>query len=222
MTEKFSTGLGRLDKCLDGGFERGIITEIYGEPGSGKTNLVLFTAIKSSPLGKVIYIDTEGVSTERISQISSSDSVMSNLKFFRIRNYEEQLETVPKILNLAQSMRDIILLVFDTITMHYRVERDLRTELRKKHSNTLMTQMEMLVNVALSKDVPAIIVNQVYVDKSSGSVLPVGGSALSHIAKGIFRIEKSGGAKRELVIVKHRSLPEDKKCSFTITDKGIE
>lgn len=222
MTDKLSTGLDRLDACLGGGLERGIITEVYGEPGSGKTNLVLFTSIRSTSLGKVIYIDTEGVSAERIFQISTEDSNMSNLKFFRIKSYEEQLETVPKILSLAQSMRDLVLIVFDTITVHYRVERELRTELRKKHSNTLMTQIEMLANVALSKNIPVIIVNQVYVDTSSSEVLPVGGSALSHIAKGIFKIEKIGEGRREVVVMKHRSLPENKKCNFTITDRGVE
>ncbi len=222
MTERISTGLARLDDCIDGGFEKGIITEIYGEPGSGKTNLVLFAAIKSAEVGKVIFIDTEGVSTERISQISTNESALSNLKFFRIRSYEEQLESVPKILNLIQSMNDVVLLVFDTITVHYRAEREIRAELRKKTSNTLITQIEMLNNIALSKDIPVILVNQVYMDTSTSEVQPVGGSALSHIAKAIFMIRKVGRGRRELTIVKHRSLPEEVKCPFVITEKGIE
>ena len=222
MTERISTGLARLDNCIDGGFEKGIITEIYGEPGSGKTNLVLFAAIKSAEVGKVIFIDTEGVSTERISQISTNEPALSNLKFFRIRSYEEQLESVPKILNLIQSMNDVVLLVFDTITVHYRAEREIRAELRKKTSNTLITQIEMLNNIALSKDIPVILVNQVYMDTSTSEVQPVGGSALSHIAKAIFMIRKVGRGRRELTIVKHRSLPEEVKCPFVITEKGIE
>jgi DNA repair protein RadB len=222
MTDRLSTGLQRLDACIDGGFERGIITEVYGEPGSGKTNLVLYTSLKSSEKGKVIFIDTEGVSTERISQMTSDESILSNLKFFRIRSYEEQLESVPKILNLVQSMNDVVLLVFDTITVHYRAEREIRAELRKKTSNTLITQIEMLNNIALSKNIPVILVNQVYMDKTTSEVQPVGGSALSHIAKAIFRIQKLGSGRRELVVVKHRSLPEDLKCSFVITERGIE
>ncbi|MCL4447325.1 MAG: DNA repair and recombination protein RadB [Thermoplasmatales archaeon] len=222
MIDRLSTGLPRLDKCIEGGFEKGIITEIYGEPGSGKTNLVLFSSIASSKLGKVIFIDTEGVSTERISQITRDEMSLSSLKFFRIRSYEEQLESVPKILNLVQSMKDVVLLVFDTITVHYRAEREVRAELRKKTSNTLITQIEMLNNIALSKNIPVILVNQVYMDKTTSEAQPVGGSALSHIAKAIFRIQKLGSGRRELVVVKHRSLPEDVRCSFVITEKGIE
>lgn len=222
MIDRVSSGLTRLDKCIEGGFEKGIITEIYGEPGSGKTNLVLFASINSTKSGKVIFLDTEGVSTERISQIADKDAILSNLKFFRITSYEEQLESVPKILNLVQSMSDVVLIVFDTITVHYRVERELRAELRKKHSNSLITQIEMLNNLALSKDIPVILVNQVYMDKSTSEVQPVGGSALSHIAKAIFKIQKLGSGRREMVVVKHRSLPEDRRCSFSITEKGIE
>ena len=222
MKDRLSTGLARLDKCIEGGFEKGIITEIYGEPGSGKTNLVLFTSIKSTEVGKVIFIDTEGVSTERISQMTGEESSLSNLKFFRIRSYEEQLESVPKIINLIQSMSDVALLVFDTITVHYRVEREIRAELRKKTSNTLITQIEMLNNIALSKNIPVILVNQVYMDRTTSEVQPVGGSALSHMAKAIFRLQKLGGGRRELVVVKHRSISEDVKCSFIITEKGIE
>jgi len=222
MSGRVSTGSRVLDDFLGGGFESGIISEIYGEPGSGKTNLVLFTALTNSSHGKVIFLDTEGVSPDRLAQMTGPEAIPSNIKFFRIKNYEEQLESVPKILNLAQSMRDVVLIVVDTITAHYRAEREVRRELRKKTSNTLLTQVEMLSSTAATLDVPVLMVNQVYMDKTTNEVMPVGGSALSHMAKAIFKIEKSGGGVRELVVVKHRSLPEGIRCRFRITERGIE
>lgn len=222
MSGKVSTGSSVLDDFLQGGFESGIISEIYGEPGCGKTNLALFTALRNSSLGKVIYLDTEGVSADRMAQMTGPGTVPANVKFFRIRSYEEQLESVPRILNLAQSMKDVVLIIIDTITAHYRVEREIRTELRKKTSNTLLTQVEMLSNVAAFLDIPVLMVNQVYSEKTTNEVRPVGGSALSHMAKAIFKIEKMGGGIRELVVVKHRSLPEGIRCRFRITEKGIE
>jgi DNA repair protein RadB len=222
MNDRFPIGLQRLDKCIGGGFERGIITEIYGEPGSGKTNLVLFSSIKASSLGKIIYLDTEGVSSERVAQITRDESIPANLKFFRIKSYDEQLENVPKILNLAQAMNDLIMIVFDTVTSHYRAEREIRTELRKKYSNTLLTQLEMLGSIAAAKNIPVIIVNQVYMDASTNDVQPIGGSAISHISKAIFKIQKTGASRRELIVIKHRSLPENLRCPFEITEMGIE
>ena len=59
-----------IDELLGGGFEAGAITEIYGEAGSGKTNLCLQLARHVLMEGKkVIYIDTEGLSKDRMAQI---------------------------------------------------------------------------------------------------------------------------------------------------------
>ncbi len=222
MNNKQPTGLTRIDNCLGGGIERGIITEIYGEAGSGKTNFCLFLALNCARNGTVIYIDSEGVSPERISQMTLDESVLSKIKFFRVHTYDEQLETVTKVANLSRVMSDIQLIVFDTITAHYRAERDKRAELRKRYGNTLTYQVEMLNSLAISLNIPVIIVNQVYTGKDSGEILPVGGSSLTHTAKAILKLEKTGPGKRDIVIVKHRSLPEERRCSFYITERGIE
>ena len=50
-----------LDEILDGGIEKGIITQIFGPPSSGKSNIALTLAVNVAKSGrKVIYIDTEG------------------------------------------------------------------------------------------------------------------------------------------------------------------
>jgi len=59
-----------LDELLEGGVEAGIITEIYGEGGTGKTNICIQAAKSCVEEGKkVIYIDTEGISKERLLQV---------------------------------------------------------------------------------------------------------------------------------------------------------
>ena len=40
------TGVKGIDKLLDGGLEEGIVTEIYGEGGSGKTSFALMIAVR--------------------------------------------------------------------------------------------------------------------------------------------------------------------------------
>ena len=56
-----------LDNLIGGGLERNTVTEIYGEAGSGKTNLCLQASRECVNAGeKVAYIDTEGVSVERL------------------------------------------------------------------------------------------------------------------------------------------------------------
>ena len=43
-SDRVSTGVVELDACLDGGFMRGMISELGGESASGKTQLALYTA----------------------------------------------------------------------------------------------------------------------------------------------------------------------------------
>lgn len=64
--KKMSTGLKDIDDLLKGGFESGVLTEIYAEFGAGKTqigHLMAARAIASQEQERepfVFYIDTEG------------------------------------------------------------------------------------------------------------------------------------------------------------------
>jgi DNA repair protein RadB len=68
-----STGCGAIDELLGGGIERGTVTQVYGAPASGKTNLALSTAVTAAAAGRtVVYIDTEGLSTDRFGQLANA------------------------------------------------------------------------------------------------------------------------------------------------------
>ncbi|ELZ01834.1 AAA family ATPase [Natrialba asiatica] len=67
------TGCGPVDELLGGGFERGTVTQLYGPPAAGKTNLALSAAVETAATGgTVVYIDTEGVSVDRFDQLLSA------------------------------------------------------------------------------------------------------------------------------------------------------
>ena len=69
--EKIPLGVNCIDELTSGGIEPEVITEIYGEGGSGKSNLSMQYAISTIKSGKsVLYFDTEGFSSERFIQIS--------------------------------------------------------------------------------------------------------------------------------------------------------
>src|SRR3989339_1589394 len=65
--EKLKSSTFIIDQLL-GGYEKDIITTIYGPAGSGKTTLCLLCAMNTAREGKkVIYIDTENnFSVERL------------------------------------------------------------------------------------------------------------------------------------------------------------
>ena len=69
---KISAGSYDLNKWLFGGYDKDIITTIYGPAGSGKTNFCLLAAVsQAKKQKKVIYIDTEGgFSIDRVKQLS--------------------------------------------------------------------------------------------------------------------------------------------------------
>jgi len=48
MTEPVPTGCQPIDDLLGGGFERGTVTQVYGEPAAGKTNLALAAAVEAA------------------------------------------------------------------------------------------------------------------------------------------------------------------------------
>ncbi|ARS91241.1 AAA family ATPase [Natrarchaeobaculum aegyptiacum] len=71
--EAIPTGCEAVDELLGGGFERGTVTQIYGSPAAGKTNVALSAAVETAAAGgTAVYIDTEGVSVDRFEQLLSA------------------------------------------------------------------------------------------------------------------------------------------------------
>ena len=88
-----------LDDLLQGGIEAGIITEIYGEGGTGKTNICIQAAKSCVMNGKrVVYIDTEGISKERLLQVFKDKKLLEKVLFFFPFSLEEQKKWLKKLL----------------------------------------------------------------------------------------------------------------------------
>jgi len=210
-----------LDELLEGGFEGGAITLLYGEAGSGKTNVCLQVAKNVASTGKkVVYIDTEGVSLERLMQIAGEnyEEVMRNTLFFEAHTFEDQEKFVDKAVKLAESSLEVGVIILDSATIHYRLTRnDEERGVRK----SLSPQLAKLLSVARSKDIPIIVTSQVYTDIEKGTFEPLGGHVLLHNAKAIIRLDKVGTGARRAVIIKHRHLEEGKRADFKLTKSGV-
>src|SRR2546422_7135854 len=90
---KVALGCRALDDLLGGGVEDGCITLLHGEAGSGKTNFCLQLARNVVRAGhKVIYIDTEGVSLDRLQPICRDDFdvVAENIPLSEPYRFQEQ------------------------------------------------------------------------------------------------------------------------------------
>ena len=212
-------GCKPLDDLIGGGIESGIITKIYGEAGAGKTNLCLQVSRECVVVGsKVAYIDTEGVSVERLKQMCTDNydykKILDNILFFSPASFENQ----EKMIHDAIKIKDIGLIVVDTINMFYRVnlEDDIEGAMR-----SFTRQVANLQIAAREKDFHVIIAEQVYTDKN-GDIKPFTNRDTEHMIKTIVKLEKTGVGERQATIIKHRSQPEEKHAIFKITAIGLE
>jgi len=207
-----------LDTLLGGGLENGIITRIYGEAGSGKTNFCLQAARECIRSGKrVAYIDTEGVSVERLRQICVDcdyEKILDDILFFTPTSFESQEQMICD----AIATKGVGLIVVDTITMFYRLNLE---DDREGGIRSFTRQVTNLQIAARQKNLFVIITEQVYTDKA-GEVKPFTNRDAEHMTKTILRFDREGIGQREATIIKHRSQPEGKKANFRIGMHGLE
>jgi DNA repair protein RadB len=220
---KTSLGVKALDTLLGGGVEGGCITLLHGEAGSGKTNVCLVLARNVVRAGrKVIFIDTEGVSLERLEQICGDDFevVARNILFSEPYSFEEQESLIEKAVKLAENNEEVGLIVIDSVTMHYRLT--MRDETRRDERHSLTRQIAKLLRASRQRALPVVVTSQVYTDLDTGAFMPLGGHMLSHNAKTILRLEKTGPSTRLAVLEKHRHREEGSRAGFRITGRGLE
>lgn len=239
IRNKISAGNYELNKWLFGGYDKDIITTIYGPAGSGKTNFcMMVSASVAKKGGKVIFIDTEGgFSVERIRQLCNDSeetkAVLGNILLLKPTSFEEQWNAFSRLLKELKNDRNqsIELIVVDGMTMLYRL---LMAESKNDKSkidelNSLLArQMRMLAEIARKENIPIIVTNQVYYNFLSDEDLQagkeknasmVGGDILRYWSKCIIELKNNRG-KRIAVLIKHRSLGE-KNLEFEICNEGI-
>ncbi|GAA0286364.1 DNA repair and recombination protein RadB [Halobacterium noricense] len=220
-----STGCAGLDDLLGGGVERGTVTQVYGPPGAGKTNVALSTAVEvAADGGTAVYIDTEGLSVERFDQLLTAraddpEDASSRIILSDAHDFEEQAEAVRDAADFAERA-DLIIL--DSATGFYRLERDADDggdALRR-----VADQITHLLSLARKHDLAVVVTNQVFtdVDSDSDRVRPLGGHTLNHWTGVVMRVDRFRGGNRRATLEKHRSKPEGEHTRFKITDTGIE
>jgi RecA/RadA recombinase len=114
-----STGSKTLDALLGGGIRGGLITDVYGESGSGKTQLCFTAAVNcANSTGKVLFVDTAGTfRPERIMEIGGSAGVLEKITYLRALVTGDQISVIQKIADL-----DPRLVIVDTVTGLFSAE----------------------------------------------------------------------------------------------------
>jgi DNA repair protein RadB len=231
VSEPIPTGCVSIDALLGGGLERGVVTQVYGPPASGKTNLALSAAIRTAASGgTALYVDTEGISLDRFEALARAaadgddagadvEAITSRVIISDAVDFAEQREAVQDAGDLAER---VDLIVLDSATGFYRLERDSDDE--GETLRTVARQVTHLLGLARRHDLAVLITNQVYADpeSDSGRPRPLGGHTLTHWSGVVLRFERFRGGNRRATLEKHRSKPAGETARFRITDVGLE
>ena len=237
-SEPVSTGCPPLDDLLGGGFERGTVTQVYGPPAAGKTNLALSAAVQvAAGGGTAVYIDTEGLSVDRFRQLAAAEvsedrrsserrpsaddaddieAVTSRIVVSEAHDFAEQEEAVRDAADFAPRAE---LIVLDSATGFYRLERhddDEGETLRR-----VGRQVTHLLSLARKHDLAAVVTNQVFTDPEGDRSRGLGGHTLDHWTGTVVRLDRFRGGNRRATLEKHRSKPAGETATFRITGEGL-
>lgn len=230
--EKISTGCSAFDDMIQGGFESGTITQVYGQFGSGKTqlsHLLVVRALVEDPESKAIYIDTESTFREdRIKDFAESngldvDDVMNRIYVARAYNADHQELLAEEAEKLVQKDSSYRLLVVDSLTSHYRAEFIGRGTLASRQQK-LNKHMHQLLKIADLYNLVVLVTNQVMAKPDSfygDPTAAIGGHIAAHNSTFIIYMRPGKAGSRFAKLVDSPNMPNND-CNFYITKGGFE
>lgn len=231
--ERISTGSKNFDDLLGGGFEVNAITEIYGEFGSGKTQICHTSSVmvqqkrtEGGLEGGVIYIDTENTfRPERIVSISKARNidyanVLENIVVAKAFNSAHQELIINETGKIIEN-NNIKLLVLDSAISHYRAEYLGRGTLSERQQK-INRLMHILIRISETYKIAVILTNQIQSvpDTIFGDPFrPAGGNIIAHSST--YRIYlKKAGKNRIARIVDSPYHPEIE-ALFSLGEEGV-
>ncbi len=233
---RVSTGSKELDKLFGGGIESNGITEVYGQYGSGKSQLAHVLAVRAQlpveqgGLGSsVVFIDTESTfRPERIIEISKGlnldpNEVLKNIKVARAFNSDHQMLLAEKVEDLIKKEgHNIKLVIVDSLTAHFRAEFVGRGTLADRQQK-LNKHMHVLSKVADTMNLVVYVTNQVMArpDVFFGDPTEaIGGHIVGHNSQTRVYFRKGKKGTRVAKMIDSPCLP-DGEAGFMITEQGI-
>lgn len=232
--QKLSLGTKSLDDIMLGGVETQAMTELYGEFGSGKSQ-ICFTlcAMVSQPLdtggleGQAIFIDTEGTfRPERIEQIAIArgldpDKAIDAVQYVKIYN-SSHLELTMRDITKYIAEYNTRLIVIDSIVSLHRAEFTGRGTLAERQQK-LNKILHKLLRIAEVYNVAIVVTNQVITAPGNlfgDPVIPAGGNIIGHTSTYRIYLRKSGRNRIFRIVDSPSHATTDTR--FTITEGGTE
>lgn len=231
--ERISTGSKNLDDLLEGGIETRAVTEIYGEYGTGKTQichtLCLLVQQKKSKEwinNKALYIDTENTfRPERIVSIALSrnldpDKALENIIIAKAYNSAHQ-ELIVEQTGPIIDTNKVKLLIVDSAVAHYRAEFLGRATLSDRQQR-LNKFMHMLLRIAETYNVAVLATNQIQSSPDAifgDAFKPTGGHVVAHTSTYRIYLKRSG--KNRIARMVDSPYHPEREVLFTLAEQGL-
>ncbi|HEY6929616.1 MAG TPA: DNA repair protein RadA [Thermoanaerobaculia bacterium] len=205
VEDRISTGLPGLDRVLGGGLVPGSVVLLGGEPGIGKSTLLLQAARSIAAAGEVLYVSGE----ESASQV--------RLRGDRLEIREPRLfllaETDVARIVAAAETRPPRVLVIDSI----QAVRDSALSSGAGTVSQVRESASVLQRYAKARAVPVVLIGHVTKDGSLA-----GPKSLEHLVDAVLTVEGDrGGGRRLLRANKNRFGPVDELALYEMTGQGL-
>jgi DNA repair protein RadA len=229
---RIATGSKNLDELLGGGIETRAITELYGEYGTGKTQICLTLCVtvqqneSEDNLSRALYVDTENTfRPERIASIASARKIdpnraLENIIVAKAYNSSHQEVIIQESANII-NLNNIKIMIVDSIVSHYRAEflgRSFLSE-RQQRINRLL---HILLRIAETCKVAVVITNQI---QSSPDAIfgdphkATGGNVMAHASTYRLYLKKAG--KNRIARMVDSPYHSEREILFTLNEQGI-
>lgn len=243
--KKLRTLVPELDALMGGGIETQAITEVYGEFGSGKSQIAHQLAVNvqlpeevGGLGGGAIFIDTENTfRPERIEQmvlglrveaeVGEPKDFLEHIHVARAHSSDHQMLLVETARDLVEEMkgsdRPIRLFVIDSLTALFRAEYSGRGTLAARQQK-LNRHMHDLFKLVDEYNAVALVTNQVMANPAvffGDPTKPIGGNIVGHTATFRLYLRKSKGGKRIARLVDSPNLPEGE-APFMVEEAGLK
>ena len=226
------TGIGAIDLAMGiGGVPRGKITEIWGDEGTGKTQLCLHLLHQSNIMGlRAAFVDSEhALSFERLEQIGIDPSriIISQPSFG-----EQALEIIEMIVR----SKKVELVICDSVaalTPKSEIDKDMGDAPMGSQARMMSQAMRKLVAIIAKGNVAMVFTNQTraklgtfYPEKTT-----TGGNALKFYASMRIKLHRIGSVqdkngsrlagKYKLTVVKNKLAVPYREAEYYIGTQGI-